>query len=887
MKTMINLEETLKIIEEEGSLEKSTKELKEAGLNNYYIRKAIESGALARISHGKYKILKVEKEIFRRQSFNGFIREVLKGNFDKAYTHLVKNLESQSNHDYDYNLKLYFLLLKEILKDQKDFSFLNDILTFSDWARNNSYYDHLIDFKEAVLSGKFDDAYQSIVLFKDAEKASKGTNHMSSILFYRLTSHIYSNNRKREYIAKTQEDEQDRNRNYVNYYEKIKSSIENDNYEEALENLEKIFPYTRPNKKPNIRKMSNIIEKYLEIKVSKETLPVLNIDYSAHQDNFNKLLNAALCERDYETAYKTIGKCIYYAPQSTTLQLYRKLLYTLIDQNKENKKLKTRQGKEESIPAESSKINIEVLTQLIYDRKYQQVKELLEDEKDERLYRIINQMIKKIESLNTGNNQPAMEHTYRSAEYRVFNRLFEALGYRDYQEAYILIEKCLEISEHYNNDTSEFRIYSYLLEDIVELEKNFDEQKKQKQELKRLRESKREILYQREITKENFQSLKAITTKLISLSSDEELASNLHIQHMLDTLESIDESYLDRSSFAEFEYVEESILEKFLKAISLGDYITAHQLTKDKKWYEENQKSPHRSDNLMYRKLLHLISDKLDTPQESFSQESTTDDTIDYSTIDHLRNLKNLLKHRKFTEALEYYQENELGDISDNLNTELEVFLHLLSQPIKREDKELQEKFISSYKTGNLEQAQEDLDNYHKFMEENNITRNTDYYNLRLISLAKEKSTPDFQEKEDLYNQAADYFQKQNYIEACEKLNSYIEKDNDLSAKGYLLRGQCLENLGNFPAAEENYERAISIIPEPSAYHHLGRLYYYCQGNYQAAVDCFLEYEKRKPKCYQNNLESLSASYQELGEEKLSIKYKTLAKNLSAKISSK
>ncbi len=884
---MINLEETLKIIEEEGSLEKSTKELKEAGLNDYYIRKAIESGALAHISHGKYKMLNVEKEILRRQSFNNFMKEVFKNNFEEAYTHLVKNLENQSNHDYDYNLKLYFLLLKEILKDQKDFSFLDDILIFSDRARNSSYYDHLINFKEAVLCGEFDDAYQSIVLFKDAEKENKGTNHLSSILFYRLTSHICFNNRKRKCIAKMQKEEREREHNYVNYYEKIKSSIENDNYEEALENLEKIFPYTKSNKKSNIQKMTNLIEKYLEIKASKETLPVLNIDYSTYQDNFNSLLNAALNKGDYETAYKTIGKCLYYAPQSTTLQLYRKLLYTLIDQNKENKKL-TLQVKEKSIPVESPKIDIEVLTQLIYDRKYQQVKELIEDEKDERLYRLINQMLKKIESLSIGNNQIAMEHTYRSAEYRVFNRFFEALSCRDYQEAYILVEKCLEISEYYNNDTSELTIYGYLLEDIVELEKNFDEQKKQKQEIKRLRESKREILHQKEITEENFQSLKYITTKLISLSSGEELTSNIHMQHMLDTLESIDESYLDRDSFAEFEYAEESILEKFLKAISLGDYITAHQLTKDKKWYEENQKSPNRLDNLMYRKLLHFMSDKLDTPQEkSFTQENTADDTIDYSTIDHLKKLKTLLKHRKFTEALEYYQENEFGDISSNLNTELEVFLHLLGQPIKREDKELNEKFISSYKSGNLEQAQEDLDNYHKFIEENNITRNIDYYDLRLISLEKEKITPDFQEKEDLYNQAVDCFQKQNYIEACEKLNSYIEKDNDLSAKGYLLRGQCLENLAKFPAAEENYKMAISIIPEPNAYHQLGKLYYYYQGNYQAAVDCFLEYEKRKPKCYQNNLESLSASYQELGEEKLSIKYKTLAKNLSTKISNK
>ena len=878
MRTMINLEETLKIIEEEGSLEKSTKELKEAGLNDYYIRKAIESGALARISHGKYKMLNVEKEILRRQSFNNFMKEVFKNNFEEAYTHLVKNLENQSNHDYDYNLKLYFLLLKEILKDQKDFSFLDDILIFSDRARNSSYYDHLINFKEAVLCGEFDDAYQSIVLFKDAEKESKGTNHLSSILFYRLTSHICFNNRKRKCIAKMQKEERERERNYANYYEKIKSSIENDNYEMALENLEKIFPYTKSNKKSNIQKMTNLIEKYLEIKASKETLPVLNIDYSTYQDNFNSLLNAALYKGDYETAYKTIGKCVYYAPKSTTLQLYRKLLYTLMDQNKENKKLEKPQAK--ASPVESPQIDIDTLTQLIYDRKYQQAKESLENKEDERLYHYTNQMLRKIEFLSKGNSLATKDHIYKNDKNKIFNRFFEALRYYDYQEAYALVENCLKASAYYDNNALEFRVYSYLLEDIVELEKTLEEQRSQKQEIKKLKERKKEILCQREITEDDLQSLKSITTKLISLSSGEELTVNLYAQHMLDTLENIDEFHLDRNSFAEFEYAEENILEKFLKAISLGDYTTAYQLTTDKKWYEENKKSPNKSDNFMHRKLLYLINNKLDTPQKTLSQESTADDEVDdYSTIDCLRNLNTLLKHRKFTEALECYQENELNGINDNLNAELEVFLQFLSQPIKREDKKRKEKFISSYENGDLEQAQEDLDNYHKFMEENNISRNIDYYNLRLISLAKEKSTPDFQEKEALYNQAVDCFQKQNYTEACEKLNSYIEKDNDLSAKGYLLRGQCLENLKNYSAAEENYKMAISIIPEPNAYHHLGKLYYY-QENYQAAINCFLEYEERKPKCCQNNLESLSTSYQKLGEEKLSIKYKTLSKKI-------
>ena len=117
---MINLTEILKEIEETGIVERTTKELKENGLNNYYIKKAIEAGALEKISHGKYKVVNAEKNINRRMAFSKFTKAIFRNDFEAAYEALCINLANQTSHDYDYNLKLYFILLRKILDDKNN-----------------------------------------------------------------------------------------------------------------------------------------------------------------------------------------------------------------------------------------------------------------------------------------------------------------------------------------------------------------------------------------------------------------------------------------------------------------------------------------------------------------------------------------------------------------------------------------------------------------------------------------------------------------------------------------------------------------------------------------------------------------------------------------------
>jgi len=810
------------------------------------------------------KRIKTDKERVKesQQCFSKFAQAVLKNNFEEAYVYLVKNLENQVNYDYHYNLRLYFMLLKEILKDQKDFSMMDTLLSFEDQPHNNNYYDHFIDFNKAVMNHDFDSAYQAITLFRDAEEKRKGMNSISTRLFYKLTSYIDSMNNKKEQERLLKD--QEKGVNFKEYFVRMRKSIELENYEEALVNIEEICQYTDlPDDQYKFRKMASIIEKYLEIRESKEPLPTVNIDYTTCKDNNILIFNRALIEQDYETAYQKIGKCIEQNPKSSILKIHKRLLYKIIKQDKENKHI-------------DKKVDIETLTQLIKDKKYQQVAELIESESDERLSRCLFKMVEDIKALNDKTYVDAEPPVYQTEEYKIFKRFFEALKYRDYQEASCLVEKCLKVSKTYQNDVSELMIYQYVLEDIIKLREKLEEEERQEVKQRELKERQESILNKETLTEKDFVKLENITNQLLDTN---EIAHALRIKQMLNTIQVIDEFDLDDNSFAKFEYSEKDILEKFLKAIDLGDYQTAYKMAKEEKWCHENQSSKNQAEHLMYKKLLYIINDKLDSSSYKETDERQPEEDIDIPAIEHLKKLKTFLKEEKFVAAQRYYQENDLDEISDTLDMELEVFLQFLSQPIKKEKRQLEQKMKEVQRNGDCEQAKKDLEVYREFIKEHNFNKNIDYYELRLASLEKEQNTPDYEEKNNMYDQALAYCKEKRYEEAIEILNDYIAKDNNLSAKGYLLRGSCLEYTKNYSEAKEDYQMAISIIPEPQAFHRLGKLSLY-QGNYQDAIDYFLEYEARRPSYHAMNLEALSESYQALGQEELSTRYKSLAKTI-------
>lgn len=595
---MINLEEIMKRVEEDWNIEKTTKELKAEGLNDYYIKKALENGSLEKITRGKYKVVAVAKRKLRNKAFKAFANAVFKSDFKSAYDNLLINLENQTNNDYVYHLKLYFLLLKELLPNEKDFCFIDDIPAFCDSTKNESYFRHFTEFTEAVLSEDFYKAYQAIYNYKKEEKEARGECSLSTKLFLHLAFSI-NKQKLAENIASEKKVPTNKDENYLLYkenYAKVRESIKINNYEEALHYLEAAIKYTRPNTIGSLKKMQGVLRKYLEIKASKEILEEQEIDYSEYQDNYIKIFNKALTLKDYQTAYKNIGKCVYLNKDSTKLQLFRDLLNALINQNNLNKKNKNLPQTENTLETQrqavdygeetpNAKIDMNTLIDLIYNRKYPEVKALLSSQtnSDNRTYQDILSMIRYMDNLKKTNFiKEEKLHFYKNDPTSYVKRFFEALNYRCYEEALSLADDCIEISSRYNY-SEKFIIYKYLLEDIITLKEEILEKQAKVEKLKNLKADQKAIIYKKQISQADIENLENTTIEKINLASENEVIHDGHILEIIETLRNIQAYNLDENSFETFTYTETDIIEKFMKAISIGDYQAAYQISQDEK----------------------------------------------------------------------------------------------------------------------------------------------------------------------------------------------------------------------------------------------------------------------------------------------------------------
>lgn len=735
---MINLDEKLEEIVSERKCEITTKELNEKGINKYYIKKALDTKALEKISRGKYRVTAVAKENRRINSFNTFVRAVFSNDFEKAYDNLLISIENQTNHDYEYHIKLYSLLLKELLPSDKDFSFVDELLTFCDNSKNETYFEYFIKFTEAVLSSDFEKAYRAIGRYRQEEKLRKKNYALSTKLFTHLTYNIHK--QKQEENKSCNSNSFEKSIISKENFKKFKKEIEEDNYEEALKYLEVAIENSTGEVRNNLGKMYNILTEFLEIKATKKLLPEQEIDYSEYQDDYNKIFNKALELMDFKIAYRNIGKCIYSNKKSMTLELYKHLLEKLIDEDKKNNKnntvLKsvepTLELVEEPTPKEepiNAEIDIEDLLDLVYARNYDEVKRLLarQEMADNRLYRNIISMIRYMDNIRSSNNVREQKlHFYVNDCTNCFKRFFEALNYRCYEEAFNLVDECIELAKR-NDDSEKFIIYKYILEDIINLKEEIISKTAEIRKLNELTKIQKSIIPKHVLRTEDLERLENATLEKIELSIENDISYDKHIVEMLETLRNIDIYNLDNNSFEKFEYSEQDILNQFLAAINLGDYQEAYRISREEKWYHALKKSENKDYLIIYKKLLSRINRKIEDnsiPVKTIISEVPLEEK---TLIEQLATLKTLVKKREYVKAYNYYQENELEGISAELDLILQTFFPFIIKTVENQSIEIENEYKDALNREDYEAATKYLTDYENFIQLYNLDRNINY----------------------------------------------------------------------------------------------------------------------------------------------------------------
>ena len=467
---------------------------------------------------------------------------------------------------------------------------------------------------------------------------------------------------------------------------------------------------------------------------------------------------------------------------------------------------------------------------------------------------------------STGTVYQEKNPTYTYTEQNPIKRFFESIKFKDYQEAYYLTFTCEKIARN----KEEFTIFRYLLEDILECINQLEKEKLRKEKLTEINHKIDSFVKNKELMENQLNTLEELIKEKLELCKEEEITYNQYTLELIDTLKRSKEENITISNFEQFTYEEKDIEKKFFKALSIGDYIQALNIIKEKKL-------PYNSNFSLYKSLLIELDKQLKNNEQTPANNKELELQDENPTIKHLNTLKKLLKEKNYLDAYLYYQNNNLEGISINLTVELKTILTFLKQFETNEAIELLKEYKKSYNRGDLEQATLKLQQYQEFIANNTQNRNIDYHQSRLSILKEDINNPTFVKKEQLYDTARYYYQEKEYQKSINIIDLYIQIDNDLNAKGYLLKGRNHEHLKQYKEAQENYQKAISIIPEPNAYFRLGKVYLY-NHEYDQAKNCFLEYEKRRPGYHNSNLKALVECYNLLGEDHLSEDYKKLIK---------
>lgn len=930
---MLDLDTIMEKIAQSGKEFMTTKELCAFGLNKYYIKKALAEGKLAKITRGNYGITVISKDRRKAETFHEFASCVFHNDFEGAYRVLEKNLENQTTHDYDNHERTYFLLLEKILGKTGNSALYNDqLLEFSE-PQTHSYYSYFINFRNEVAAKNFDQAWINMQKFKKLEFERKGKNNISTKLFSHLVFaachkgpiHTMSSAHKKidsELVSKKRHYEQ----LGQSFLHSAMHEYQHSNYEQTIQALQNAMNYASADHRDSIRNVIRMIETYLDLQNSHTVLSEKFINYEQSGDDYFTRLKTALKNNDFLMAHQYIDKCIYNSPNDFFLNFYKELLQKIIDQhslNKEKKSLEALKEKqsmdskreqeslkaseeEQSMNLKNEEVPFDFIYNLIYDKKYDQVKLLLDkamqQDKENRVYFFIQKMIMDLEEIiKYSKTFPTKQYYYRNDMYAPFKRFYEAVGKRDYAEAYECVLACDEIVQKRNLDDLEFVTYRYIIEDILQEMKNNEHLNLLLKSIDALQEKINSYLFDPELSfdkieklqilllqkKEEFQHfeefIKELGRDIDSFQITHSIQYDQYALQLIEILNLSREKSLNATYFENFSYNDSDLVADFLQAMQVGDYKAALDFILKENWQKKTSKHSQKKYFILYKKLLAKINREWHKqPEREMSELISPPPTEAMIFLQRLGQLKSFVKKRDYVSAYHYYQDYLMESVTADTKEILDRGLLFTSVTQTTEALDLKKQYQLAYRHGDLKKAKQLLDQYKENIERTGLNRTVDYHYARIESMRQEIETPSFVKKEQLYDWANYYFEQKDYTNSLAVINQYIALDQDFSAKGYFLRGRIYEQLHELEKARVDYEKALSIIPEPAVFHQLGNI---CveQQNYPEGLKNYLEYEARRPNCDIDNISSICDVYQQLDNVEHLQKYKLLAKKLSKK----
>lgn len=798
--------------------------------------------------------------------FNEFTRKIIDTeDYKGAYEILCKNMQARVNHNYDDHLFLQFSLLKQILKDENlDFSFLEDgsILLTSEEYEEGSMYESFVKFKYAVLKGDFREANEHIMDYELKEKRKRTSTKISTKLFVRLASAAARKSYEKEEksLDKPIISKEEQALKYNENYRKFLAYLERKEYENALESIVEASKYVDEYSSNKINTIIQLLKDLGKVQKGEMVSVIGNATYDDLKDEYKRILYRAINKKDYKTAYKTVGKCIYFDKRNNAFKIYHTILSELVEEIKKLEAIEKKELEKETIITE------EELLVLLENREYQRAKKLLENklvnennDRDSRMNHYVLKFLKVIEELKIGKGRFEESTPFIKDENNsIFKNFFDSVLSKDYITAYEYAILCRIEEGNNDSESLEFLAYTYLLEDIS------------------LYQKLKNYIHKEELTGETLEEIKNLYEQKIQLEGLEQPYDH-YIFETIDTYQTIEEGKGSMPGFKQMDTKEVNLIKQFEDFMNQGDYFSAYRLMKEPAWRNETKNIPYKDQIILIKKILAIIATKIKTQPTSEKIDLSMLETP--KVLEQLETLAALIEKEDYGKAEDYNLENQI-DGSPDLLYDLSEFLPFLSIQQLREAQEIFYGYSKCYRDKDTEGAKKALETYRNFIKDTSLERNTEYYSKRIESLEKELASPDFEVKQSLMEEAKNLIQGEKQAEAIDVLTKYIELDQDMSTTGYSLRGNTYESLKLFSLAKKDYEKALTIVDEPASFYRLAKVNFY-QGNYEKALECMLEFEARRPEDVQKSLQFIQEIYRHLGNEEKQEEYAKKSRKLA------
>lgn len=619
------------------------------------------------------------EEINKHQAyFNEFIKKIIENeDYKGAYEALYKNMKARQNHDYDNHLFLQFSLLRKILKDENlDFSFLEDgsILVTSEEYEEGSMYEIFVKFKYAVLKGDFREARKQIMDYELKEKRKRTNTKISTKLFVRLASAAARNSYKKEEekpdkpVISKEEIALKYNENYRSFL----TSLEAKKYEEALKYLTEASKYTNDYSSSKVNTMMKLLNDLIKVQSNQIVQTDTPPSYEDLGNDYKRILYRAINKKDYQTAYRNIGKCIYFDERNRAFKIYHTLLGKIVEASKKIKPVVTLE-KEAKIKEEF--ITEEELLGLLENREYSYAKTTLEhnlikenSDNDSRMNQILLKLLRVLEELKSDRLKLKTVQVEINEE-NIFETFVKSIEQEDYVAAYEYAKLCRIEEGNKTPENFEFLAYSYVLEDI-----NLYSKIKQQ-------------THQIALTKEDLETLKELYEQKIQIEGFDS-KYNQYVLNVIDTFLAIDDCKGVFPSFKTIGSNETDLIKRFEEMMNQGDYPSAYQLIFHPDWMKRTKSVPYKDQIILIKKVLSIMMRKIKVKGTDQKLDLSMIETLE--VISQLETLVKFIEEEDYVNAKKYIKENKIDGNPEFLNS-LEEFLSFLSVQQLRESKEFSE----------------------------------------------------------------------------------------------------------------------------------------------------------------------------------------------------